>query len=49
MIADEMLRLLNSADAREALVRDLDGVIAQLGDPGASTRVAEAVVSEIAK
>lgn len=46
-IADELLRLLNSSDAREALVRDLESVIAQLGEPGASARAAGAILAEV--
>ncbi len=46
-IADELLRLLNSSEAREALVHDLDSVIAQLGEPGASARAAEAILAEV--
>jgi len=42
-VAAEMLRLLNDPGAREALQRDLAAVIAQLGEPGAGKRAAEAV------
>ena len=46
-IADEMLRLLNDRESRERLVRDLDGVISKLGEPGAASRAADAILLEL--
>jgi lipid-A-disaccharide synthase len=46
-IADEMLSLLNDRESRETLVRDLDAVIAQLGESGASERAADAILEEL--
>ena len=46
-IADEMLRLLNDRESRERLVRDLDSVISQLGEPGAASRAADAILLEL--
>ncbi|MEO6052557.1 MAG: lipid-A-disaccharide synthase [Chthoniobacterales bacterium] len=43
-MADEMLRLLNDPQARATCTRDLNDVISQLGETGASTRAAECVL-----
>ncbi len=42
-IAEEMLRLLADENARAAIARELAGVIAKLGGPGAAVRAAEAI------
>lgn len=46
-IAAEMLRLLDDSTARAQLERDLAGVIAQLGEPGAGIRAAKAIAAEL--
>jgi lipid-A-disaccharide synthase len=46
-IADEMLRLLNDPQARQTQVRELDAVIAQLGEHGAASRAADAILDEM--
>jgi lipid-A-disaccharide synthase len=48
-IADEMLRLLNDPPARQAQVREMDAVIAQLGETGAASRAADAILDEMKK
>lgn len=46
-IARAVLQLVNDPAARDSLVRELDAVIAQLGEPGASRRAAAAVLEEL--
>jgi lipid-A-disaccharide synthase len=46
-IATEMLRLLNNRESREKLAADLGAVIALLGEPGASSRAAEAILQTL--
>ena len=48
-LADETLRLVSHAAARETLQRELAAVIAQLGDRGAAPRAAEAILNELAR
>ncbi|MEO8205744.1 MAG: lipid-A-disaccharide synthase [Chthoniobacterales bacterium] len=43
-LADEMLRLLNDPEARATCTRNLNDVISELGETGASTRAAECVL-----
>lgn len=47
-IAREMLRLVGDAAARETMQREVAGVIAALGQPGAAARAAEAILAEVA-
>lgn len=46
-VADEALRLLNSARAREQLQAELARVIGQLGGPGAAGRASDAILAKI--
>jgi lipid-A-disaccharide synthase len=46
-VADELLRLLNSSEARERVTRDLREVIGNLGGAGAHERAADAILSEL--
>ncbi|MDP9291597.1 MAG: lipid-A-disaccharide synthase, partial [Verrucomicrobiota bacterium] len=46
-IAAEVLRLLENADARDDLVKQLDSVVGKLGGPGASERAATAILAEL--
>jgi len=46
-IAAEVLRLVDDADAREAMQRELASVIAKLGEPGAGHRAAAAVAEQL--
>ena len=48
-LADETLRLVSHAAARETLQRELAAVIAQLGERGAAPRAAEAILNELAR
>jgi lipid-A-disaccharide synthase len=43
-IAGEMRRLLGNGGARSAMLRELDAVIATLGEPGAAGRAADAML-----
>jgi lipid-A-disaccharide synthase len=43
-VADEAVALLSDATLRETMVRELAGVKAALGGPGASGRAAEAII-----
>ena len=47
LIGDAVLRLLNSEEAREAMLAGFNDVIAGLGDAGASQQAAEAIVREL--
>lgn len=46
-LADETLRLVNNAEHREALQRDLAQVVQGLGDQGAAPRAADAILGEL--
>lgn len=46
-IAEEMHRLLRDPAARDSIERNLAGVIAQLGAPGAGSRAARAIAEEL--
>ncbi len=48
-LAAAMIELLTSAEKREALQRELAGVVATLGEGGAYERAARAVVGEVAR
>ena len=48
-LADESLRLLNSAEARSGLQSQLAEIIASLGGPGASSGAAEAILRELSE
>ena len=47
LLADAVMRLLDTETAREEMLADFNKVIAQLGDAGASLKAADAIVREL--
>jgi lipid-A-disaccharide synthase len=47
-VAQEALELLNNPQRREAMKRRVSEIVATLGEPGASQRAAQAILSEAA-
>jgi lipid-A-disaccharide synthase len=46
-IADAVIALLDEPERREQMIKDFDGVIAKLGESGASEKAARAILSEL--
>jgi lipid-A-disaccharide synthase len=46
-ISKTVLRLMNDHDARELVISEFDAIIAKLGESGASTKAAHAIVQEL--
>jgi lipid-A-disaccharide synthase len=46
-ISKAVLRLMNDRDARELVISEFDAIIAKLGESGASTKAAHAIVQEL--
>jgi lipid-A-disaccharide synthase len=46
-ISQAVLRLMNDRDARDLVISEFDAIIAKLGESGASTKAAQAIVEDL--